>query len=229
MKFTLFVRAILLAAVSSSLVFAQGVASWETAATSLGAGYIATNIMEPMQADIGSYDATTGGGVSYEFVYNADVGGASSAFMGSLSAPDGDSAGLKFDQWPNSGTYGATLFGVADYTGVTPHTTNADTHVVFVADGTDLGIYVNGAFAETLDSASFALSGLTGIGHAYNHGNDGSVDALSGTLLGVAVYDTALDADQIAGNFAAYVPEPSTSLLSVIALLGLAGVARKRR
>ena len=63
-------------------------------------------------------------------------------------------------------------------------------------------LYVNGEFAETMDGASFALSGLTGIGHAYNHSNDGSVDPLGGTLLGVSVYDVALDANAIRSNFA---------------------------
>ena len=170
------------------------------------------------------------GGITYEFIYEVpEVMGASSAFMGSLSAPEGQSAGLKFDQWPNSGTYGATAFGVADYTSGVAHTVGAIAHVVFVADGTDMGIYVNGEFAETMVSASVALSGLTGIGHAYNHGNEGSVDTLDGTLLGVAVYDTALTGDAIASNFAAFVvPEPSCWTIMLPGLCVLA-LARKRR
>ena len=114
-----------------------GVAEWQASATSGGAGFIVTDVSTPTEMDIGTFDISTGGGVTYEFIYNADVGGASSAFMGSLNAPAGDSGGLKLDQWPNSGTYGATAFGVADFTGTTPHILNADTHVVFVSDGAD--------------------------------------------------------------------------------------------
>ena len=229
MKYSLILSSLFCALVISNLASAQGIAGWEASATALGAGFIAKDISEPTQMDIGTYDAGTGGGVTYEFIFNADVGGASSAFMGSLSAPVGDSAGLKFDQWNNTGTYGATKFGVADYTATTPHTTNAVTHAVFVADGTDMGIYINGEFAETLADASFALSGLTGVGHAYNHGNDGSVDALNGTILATAVYDSALSASDISGNFAAFVPEPSTSALSLLAAAGLLAVVRRRR
>ena len=123
---------------------------WEAAANSQGAGFIATSIAAPTQMDIGTYDASTDGGVTYELIYNADIGGASSAFLGSLNAPVGDSAGIKLDQWPNSGTYGATAFGVADYTGTTAHILNADTHLAYVADGTDGILYVNGVQTEVI-------------------------------------------------------------------------------
>lgn len=228
MKFRRAFAVLLIVSCCSSVSFAQGVAGWQTSAESLGAGFIATDITEPELTDIGTYDIATGGGVSYEFIYVVpEVMGASSAFMGSLSAPTGESAGLKYDQWQNSGTYGVTAFGVADYTSTTPHTVGDVAHVVFVADGTDMGIYVNGEFAETLADASVALSGMTGIGHAYNHGNDGSVDALDGTIMGVAVYDMALDAGAIGANFAAFVPEPDSNFLALV--MGVAGLAAMRR
>ena len=180
----------------------SNVAKWEAAAISLGAGFLATGIAEPDVADIGAYDIETGGGITYEFVYIVpEVTGASSAFLGSLNAPEGQNAGLKFDQWPNSGTYGATAFGVADFTSEVAHAVGEETHVVFVADGFDLDIFVNGEFQDTLLEASVALSGLTGIGHAYNHDTEGSVDALGGTLLGIAIYDEALDDATIAANY----------------------------
>lgn len=214
----------------SSISFAQGIAGWQASAESAGAGYIATDVSEPIQVDIGAFDVATNGGVTYEFIYNvAEIAGASSAFMGSLNAPEGASAGLKLDQWPNSGTFGATAFGVADYTSSVSHVIGADTHVVFVADGTDLGIYVNGEFAETMAGASVALSGLTGIGHAYNHNTEGSVDALGGTLLGVAVYDTALSADVIGANFTSFVPEPASGSLAAILFSAFAAALRSRR
>ena len=87
-----------------------GIDEWLAAASAKGAGYTNTGIASPIQDDIGTFDAATNGGVTYEFVYNADVGGASSAFMGSLSAPAGDSAGLKLEQWQNTGTFGRDGF-----------------------------------------------------------------------------------------------------------------------
>ena len=231
MRFSVVATSLLIFAASVSSVMGQGVADWQASAESYSPGFLATGISEPMQMDIGMYEVATDGGVTYEFIYNVpEIMGASSAFMGSLSAPDGQSAGLKLDQWPNSGTFGVTAFGVADYTSSTPHIVGADTHVVFVADGTDMAIYVNGAFAETLPAASIELGGLTGIGHAYNHGSDGSVDPLDGTLIGVARYDSALSAEAISANFAAYVPEPSAgSMMLVVVAAGLAMIRRRNR
>ena len=130
MRFVTRSAAVLILVSSCVAAQAQGIPSWQASAEALGAGFLATNINAPEQQDIGAYDTATGGGVTYEFIFNVpEVMGASSAFMGSLGAPAGDSAGLKFDQWPNSGTYGATAFGVADYTGTTAHTVGADTHI----------------------------------------------------------------------------------------------------
>lgn len=212
----------------ASNVHAQGIDAWKAAALKAGAGYTNTNVTVPSTDDIGTYDIGTNGGVAYEFIYNADVGGPSSAFMGSLSAPAGDSAGFKLDQWNMTGKFGATAFGVADYTFATDHILKADTHVVYVMDGADTAFYVNGALAENFAGASFALSGLTGLGHAYNHANEGSVDAMNGTLLGVAVYDSAISAATVKGNFDAFVPEPGALTLLGLGLFGLAKLRRRR-
>ena len=136
---------------------------------------------------------------------------------------------MKFDQWNQTGKYGATTFGVADFTFNTSHTLNADTQVAYVMDGNDTAFYVNGALAENQPGISFALSGLTGIGHAYNHGNDGSVDPLNGTILGVAVYDSALSAETIEANYAAFVPEPGSIVLLGFGLAGLLAIRRRSR
>ncbi|MCA9216422.1 MAG: VPDSG-CTERM sorting domain-containing protein [Planctomycetales bacterium] len=228
MRLTLVTSFIAVAILCANTVNAQGISGWSAAIQADGPGYTNTNISAPTQVDIGTYDISTNGGVTYEFIYNADVGGASSAFMGSLNAPAGASAGLKLDQWNNTGKFGATAFGVADFTFGTDYVLNSDTQIAYVMDGSSTSFYVNGALAETQPGVSFALSGLTGLGHAYNHSNGGSVDALNGTILGVAVYDSALSADAVAGHYNAFVPEPSTSVLLGFGLLGLLGARRQR-
>lgn len=193
------------------------------------AGYTATGIAAPITADIGTYDDATGGGVTYEFIVNAGNGGASSALMGSLAAPVGDSAGLKFEQWPDSGTYGATAFGVADYDSGIAHLVNVDHQIVFVADGTNTSIYLNGALAGSIAGFSPALSGLTGIAQAYNHSNGTTIDPLDGTILGVAVYDSALAAGEIRDHYNAFaIPEPSAVILGGLAMAFVALVRRRR-
>ena len=199
-------------------------------AAGTAAGYTNTGISgaAPITDDIGVYDETTGGGVSYEFIVNAGDGDVSSAFMGSLSAPAGDSAGLKFEQWSDTGTYGATAFGVADYDSGVPHILNQDHQVVYVNDGTDTALYVNGAFAASIAGFSPTLSGVTGLAQAYNHGNGETVDALDGTLLGVAVYDGALSGDEIKTHYDAFVPEPSSVILCLFGASLFAAVRRRR-
>jgi hypothetical protein len=115
-------------------------------------------------------------------------------------------AGLKFDQWNNTGEYGATLFGVVDlYYGVAANY-GVDTIATFVsseAAGTT-ELYVDGELAGSVDRA-ISLSGLVGIGYGAQ-GADGSdkFDDFDGDVLGVAIYDAALSADQIAAHADAF-------------------------
>ncbi|MBN1854207.1 MAG: PEP-CTERM sorting domain-containing protein [Pirellulales bacterium] len=214
------------------LVFASASAKGDLAgwlaevAIGTPAGYTNTGISgtAPITADIGIYDETTAGGVSYEFIVNAGNGGDSSAFMGSLVAPVGDSAGLKFEQWANTGTYGATAFGVADYDSGIPHILNEDHQVVFVNNGTDTTIYINGVLTGTIAGFSPTLSGVTGIAQAYRHDTGATIDPLDGTLIGVAVYDGALSPDEISTHYRAYIPEPGSFVLLGLcaSILGLA-------
>ena len=178
---------------------------WQNAvATGAPAGYTATNIFTPTTANIGTYNDGTNGGVSYEFIVNASNGPNSSALMGSTNNTTGDKAGLKWEQG-TSGKLGLTFFGVADHTSATPLIADTDTQVVFVNDGTDTDIYVNGAYASTIASQSPTLSGVTGIAQAWNHAGAGSgFDVLPGALRGVAVYDSALALAEITTHYNAF-------------------------
>lgn len=198
-----------------------GLVEWQAA--SAGADYSNAGIASPIVDDIGSFDDTTNGGVTYEFIVNATDDGASSALIGARGTGAGDNGAYKWEQWPDSGTLGATVFGVADIDSGVGHILNTDTHVVFVANGADTAIYVNGALAGTMVGTSLSLSGDVGIGQAHDPG--GNFDALTGTIIGVAVYDSALSAQDVSDNFDAYlVPEPGS-----LALLGLGGLAMLRR
>jgi hypothetical protein len=179
-----------------------GIASWEAAAAAASPGFIATNVADAL-VDIGQY----GGEQTYEFVVhsNPDETEASMALIGRRQFGD-TQVGLKFDQWNNTGEYGATVFGVVDlYYGIA-NNPGVDTHLVFVsseAAGTT-ALYINGALAGSVDSA-ISLSGLVGIGYGAQ-GEDGSgvFDDFDGDIFGVAIYDAALSDDEIAAHAEAF-------------------------
>ncbi|MEJ2705960.1 MAG: hypothetical protein P8Z79_26260, partial [Sedimentisphaerales bacterium] len=87
-----------------------GVASWQAAAEADSPGFVATDVPDGVY-DIGTY----GGEQTYEFVVksNPNEQEASMCLIGRRNFGD-TQAGLKFEQWNNTGTYGATLFGVVD-------------------------------------------------------------------------------------------------------------------
>ena len=205
-----------------------GLSEWQAAvAAGASAGYTNTNITSPIVADIGVYSDSTGGGVSYEFIVNATNDGASSALIGTFANPPavGDRAALKWEQWPDTGVYGTTVFGVADNLSTVANAPGVDTHLVFVNNGTNTSLYVNGSLAGSIDGTP-TIAGLVGIGQAYNPAG-AHLDPLTGTIIGVAVYDDALSADEIAAHAQAYaIPEPGSWLLAILAGSVL---ARRRR
>ncbi len=208
-----------------------GVAEWlAEVAAGTPAGYTNSNLAAPIVVDIGSYDDTTGGGVTYEFIVNATNDGASSALIGTFANPAvADRAAVKWEQWSDTTHYGTTVFGVADYDSGIVNSPGVDTHLAFVANGTDTLLYVNGAFAATIAGSSPTLSGTVGIGQAYNP-MGAHLDPLTGTIYGVAVYDAALSASEIAQHAAAYrIPEPAGVSLICLALGGVAKLRRRRK
>jgi hypothetical protein len=207
---------------------AAGILEWQAqVAAGSPAGYSRTHITSPIVDNIGTYSEA--GGVSYEFIVNATNDGASSALMGTFAnpAPVGDRAGLKWEQWPDTLNLGTTVFGVADFDSGVQNTPNVDTHVVFVNNGTDTLLYLNGSLAATIAGSSPTLGGEQGIGQVHVPGGT-PIDRLTGRIIGVAVYDTALAASEIAAHARAYaIPEPASL---VLLLLGaVAGLLRWRR
>jgi hypothetical protein len=208
-----------------------GISEWlAEVAADTPAGYTNSNLAAPIVADIGTYSEATGGGISYEFIVNATNDGASSALIGTFANPPavGDRAALKWEQWQDTGNYGATVFGVADYDAAVANSPGVDTHLVFVNNGIDTLLYVNGALATTIVGASPTLSGTVGIGQAYNPVG-AHLDPLTGTILGVAVYDAALNASEIGAHYAAFlVPEPGCLTLVGLALSVVLSMSRRR-
>ena len=161
-----------------------------------------TNIAVPVQpVDIGVVTGQVA--ATYEFVVNATNDGPSSALMGSRNTGLGNNGAFKWEQWMDSGQLGVTNPGVIDLT-IAPNTPDVDTHVVFVTDyaqGTST-LYVNGSLAGTTTYAPW-LTGDVGIGIWYD-ANGNSVDSLTGNMIGCAVYDSAMTAQEIQDHSDAY-------------------------
>ncbi len=173
--------------------------AWEEAATAAAPSFLATNVEDGIY-DIGAF----GGEMTYEFLVrsNPDEEQVSMCLIGRRDIGD-PQAGLKYEQWNNTGTYGATVFGVADHDYGVATNPGLTTHLVFVAS-TDAGVtdlYVNGAYQGSVEAA-ITLSGLVGIGYGAQdpEGAEPFFDDFDGAIYGVAIYDAALSAAQIRVN-----------------------------
>ncbi len=171
---------------------------------------------------------TLSGDRSFEFIYNASPGSPSQALMGSNQAGSGNQ-GLKLNQWDNTGKYGLTAFGVADYTSTTNSVYSQNAHVVYSSNGTNTILYVNGVAAYTFTGVALGSTGMNALGAQIN-ANAVYNDNLQGNILGFASYDTALSATDVAAHYAAFqaVPEPGVAGLSLLAGLGLLTGRRRR-
>jgi len=185
-----------------SLIPAAAIQAWETAVTPDVPTFLLTNVVD------GVYDiGTVSGDISYEFIVrsNADEAMASMGLLGRRDFGD-SSAGLKYEQWPDTGTYGATIFGVADHDFGVPTAPGEDTHLVFnSSEATGItSLYVNGVYGGQIESA-ITVSGVTGIGYiASTEDGSTSFDNFDGNIFGVAVYDVPLSEAKIAAHADAF-------------------------
>ncbi|UCF17711.1 MAG: LamG domain-containing protein, partial [Phycisphaerales bacterium] len=113
---------------------------------------------------------------------------------------------LKYEQYENTGNYGATVFGVMDYDYGVATAPGEYTHLVFVSSETAgaTELYVNGELVGSVPTA-ITLAGVVGIGQAIRDPEGAAfIDNFDGDIFGVAIYDRALTADEIAANADSY-------------------------
>jgi len=176
--------------------------AWAGIVTMANPTYFATDVVDGVY-DIGELS----GDITYEFIVKSNPleEQASMALIGRRNFGD-TQVGLKYEQWNNTGTYGATVFGVADYDYGVPTNPGIPTHLVFVSseDTGTTALYVDGIYQASIDSA-ITLSGLVGIGYGAQ-AEDGSdfFDDFDGEISGIAVYDSALSSGVIKIHADAY-------------------------
>lgn len=177
---------------------------WEEAVATTSPKFFATNIVDGLY-DIGTY----GDDQTYEFVVksNPHEMEESMCLIGRRLFGDIETwAGLKFEQYVNTGTYGATLFYVQDYDFGIPNAPGVETHLVFVSSKTagTCSLYVNGVYQASVPTP-ISLSGPVGIGCG-REGADGSTsfDNFDGVIYGIAIYDAILSDSEILSHSDAY-------------------------
>jgi hypothetical protein len=173
--------------------------------TAVGQGtpgaFVRHSVTVPSLVNIGPINSTTG--ATYEFLVNGTLDGASSALMGTRNTGVASNGALKWEQHNNTGAYGVTHGGVADWSmGLT--IVNTDVHLCFVVDfaANTTTLYEDGAQVGSTPWA-IHLAEDVGLGEWYN-ATGPSVDPFVGTIYGVAVYDQALPAVEIMSHAMAF-------------------------
>ena len=167
------------------------------------AAYVGTNFGGPSIEDTGV--RSTANGNTYEFVVNGDNDAISVGLLGDRNA-GGANDGLKYEQYPDSGQYGITDFGIADYTFTGAfNNPGVDTHLAFVVD-TAAGtteLFENGVSVGLVTYAP-VLGGMQGIGQIHDP-VFGEFDVMgAGVVHGLAIYDSMLGQAEIQGHANAY-------------------------
>lgn len=193
---------------------------WQSRVTGAGTTpaatvFTSTSGGSPILTDVGSLS----GDRTFEFIVNAGLGGASSAFLGYNGA--NGNQGLKFEQWQDTGVYGMTVFGLIDLSSTTSSLLNRNTHVLFVSDGSSgTDLWIDGTRVHTFSGYPLQLTGMQGLAGIATTTPGNYIDPLDGNILGFASYNSALSQVEILDHYNAFVvPEPS-----VIGLFGLGGL-----
>lgn len=203
-------------------------AGWQSEVTSNGTTAAAThfttvNGSAPTTINVGSLSNE----MTFEFIVNSGGNGASQTLLGDRL---GNDQGIKFEQWNDTGNYGITNFGVADFDSRIAHTTGTDIHLVFAFDGTDTFIWVNGVNVGTM-TTDLGITGTTGLGNFLDSDgiSFGGDDALDGDILGFASYDAELSGAEIGTHFAAFSAVPEPSSCGMLALASIGFFVRRRK
>lgn len=217
-----------------------GIMNWYNQAKSISGnvvadktGYSFTGGNSAIEYSYGDLDednntSTTGAGAAFEFIYNAADSG-SSISLAKYEGWRGENTILKLEQWSNTGVFGITIPGFADFR--FPSATslfNTDAHVIFNnrSDG-EMEIYLNGVSAGVAERGRWVVNGdLPGqtnwLGGSPN-------ESLVGDIFGVATHERALTSDEISGLAQAFaVPEPSSLAMLSTGCVGMMFRRRKR-
>jgi hypothetical protein len=195
--------------------------------TGTPATFVATNVFTPSIVNIGALS----GDITYEFIVNGGDRAAAGSLLGSLTG--GQAEAIRFEQWFNTGTYGATRYLIADYDFGVATTFDTDVHLAFVVDSAagTTALFVNGLDTGATVPFALTLNGLVAFGGTdIGGGNFLGDDSFAGTIHGFAAYDTALSADELKAHTDAFfaVPEPATWIVFLsVGLLGLIGHRRR--
>ncbi|MFD2160275.1 PIG-L family deacetylase [Rubritalea tangerina] len=192
---------------SAWLSQAQATGGNVSASTNGGNGWV-LNGSTGVAYDFGALDALEGkaiDGATVEFIFNIEKTRGSVA----IAAVGGDSSTgahnvFKLEQWNNTGKFGMTVPGVADYTFTTDSVYGRIAHVVFRRnnDSGTMDLFIDGVFVERHGAKSdWRLDG--GGSHLGSFPN-GSTDVSTGHMLAVASYDQALSNQEIHALYGSY-------------------------
>ena len=121
---------------------------------------------------------------------------------GTAAALSGDgTVELKLEQYNGTRQVGFTKFGVADYNFGYTVPTNTWTHLGFVASGTQMQLYANGALVGTISTNIPLPRAYIGAGYVSSNGK--IVDYTLGSLDEILLFNRALSGAEISAIYSA--------------------------
>lgn len=142
---------------------------------------------------------------------------------GTGAALSGDGAvELKLEQYNGTHQVGFTRFGVADYNFGYAVPQNTWTHLAFVASGTQMQLYANGALVGTITTNIPLPRAYFGAGYVNSNGN--IVDYLLASVDEIMLFNRALSATEVSSLYAA----GTTGLVHAPEFTGIQSVANNQ-